>query len=771
MVGNALFWLLVVELLGLLAFPVAFRLCGYFQDRGYGLSKALGLLLLTYPLWVLGSMGLPMTRPAAILLLAVLAGLSCALAWRQRSDMLDFLRREWRLVLALEVVFLLVFSGWALFRSFDPGINHTEQLMDLGLLSAAAQAATFPPQDVWLLGHTVNYYYFGYLMVGTLAEVTGIATSVAYNLGMALVPALAAVGLLGLAVTLVMRLGASRETALLCGLGGVVLLGLMSNLEGVLEFARVRGLGSPAFWEGLDIKGLETAVAQTSWYPEEGWWWWRATRVIDTVEGGASLDYTIQEFPLFSFVLGDLHPHMMSIPFLLLTMALGLQLLATPGHPSREWFRDQWGLLLVFGLALGALGAINAWDLPTFMALAMAVVGVKAYRDWRSAGGWQAAGGAGALALLLVVVAVLAYLPYYRGLAGSLHGILPVEGPTTQPHHFLIVWGVFLVALAPFVVFQIACRPRDPSPRLLAASVGLAVAPFLAWVVAVAATDTEASVIPRLLHLLPGIAVTGALVCRCLTLAREGAESSRIFALGLLIFAAFLLTGPELFRVTDLFGNRMNTVFKLSYQAWVVLAAASSVGLYYGAGLLAHRGWRQCAGWVWAGMLALAVLGGVYYAGGALTDKANAFRGPQTLDGLAFVVETRPGEYEAIRWLRSEATQDDGLLEAVGPDYSDHGRISAATGVPTVLGWAGHERQWRGGSTALEGREEAVQRIYQGDPRAAELLAQFDVTYVVVGPRERERYDPVDLSPLGDVLEQAFAAGDVTVYRVKDYDG
>ena len=542
-------------------------------------------------------------------------------------------------------------------------------------------------------------------------------------------------------------------------------------MEGVLEFARVRGLGSSAFWEGLDIKGLETAVAQTSWYPQEGWWWWRASRVIDTVENGASLDYTIQEFPLFSFMLGDLHPHMMSMPFLLLTLALGLQLLATPGHLSRAWFRDRWDLLLVTGLALGALGAINAWDLPTFMALAMALVGVKAYRDWRSAGGRRAAAGGGVLALALVGVVVVAYLPYYRGLAGSLHGILPVEGPTTQPHHFLIVWGVFLVALAPFIVLQVASRSRDRSPRLLAASVGLAAAPFVAWVVAVAALDSEAAVIPRFFHVLPGIAVTAALVHRSLTLAREGAESSLLFALGLLVFAALLLTGPELFRVADLFGNRMNTVFKLSYQAWVVLAAASSVGLYYGAGLLAHRGWRQWAGRVWACMLALAALGGVYYAGGALTDKANAFRGPQTLDGLAFLAEARPGEYEAIRWLATEASQDDGVLEAVGPDYSDHGRISAATGVPTVLGWAGHERQWRGGSTALEGREEAVERIYRGDPRAMDLLAQFNITYVVVGPRERARYDPVDLSPLGDVLEHAFASGDVTIYRVKDRDG
>ena len=556
-------------------------------------------------------------------------------------------------------------------------------------------------------GHTVNYYYFGYLMLATLAEVTGIATSVAYNLGMALVPALAAVGLLGLAVTLVMRCGASRGAALLCGLAGVGLLGLVGNLEGVLELARVRGLGrhqGPG-----DRRRTDLLVSAGGLVVVAG------TRVI--VESGVSLDYTIQEFPLFSFMLGDLHPHMMSIPFLLLTLGLGLQLLATPGHPSRAWFREYWGLLLVTGLALGALGAINAWDLPTFMALATALVGVKAYRDWRSAGGWQAAGGAGALALLLGAVATVAYVPYYRGLAGSLHGILPVEGPTTQPHHFLIVWGVFLVALAPFFVLQVVYRPRNPSPRLLAASVGLAVAPFVAWVGAVAATDSQADIIPRLFHMLPAMAVTGALVHRCLTLAREGAEASVLFALGLLIYAAFLLTGPELFRVADLFGNRMNTVFKLSYQAWVVLAVVSSVALYYGAGLLAHGGWRQRAGRVWMGVLALAVLGGVYYAGGALLDKANAFRGPQTLDGLAFLAEARPGEYEAIRWLAAEASPDDGVLEAVGPDYSDHGRIAAATGVPTVLGWAGHERQWRGGSTAFEGREQAVERIYRETQR------------------------------------------------------
>ena len=251
----------------------------------------------------------------------------------------------------------------------------------------------------------------------------------------------------------------------------------------------------------------------------------------------------------------------------------------------------------------------------------------------------------------------------------------------------------------------------------------------------------------------------------------EGADASLLFALGLLVFAALLLTGPELFRVADLFGNRMNTVFKLSYQAWVVLAVASSVGLYYGAGLLARRDWRQWAGWAWAGVLALAALSGVYYAGGALTDKANAFRGPQTLDGLAFLAEHRPGEYEAIRWLTAEASQDDGVLEAVGPDYSDHGRFAAATGVPTVLGWAGHERQWRGSSAAFEGRGEAVERIYRGDPQSAELLAQYGVTYVVVGPRERERYAPVDLSPLDGVLERAFVSGDVTIYRVKGRDG
>ena len=312
--GNALLWLLLVELLGLLAFPVAFRLCGYLQDRGYGLSKALGLLLLTYPLWVLGSVGLPMTRPAALLLLAALAALSFALAWRQRADVLAFLRREWRLLLALEAVFLLVFSGWALFRSFDAGINHTEQLMDLGLLSAAATATTFPPQDVWLLGHTVNYYYFGYLDGRDAGrESRGLRRPVAYNLGMALVPGS----------------GRGRHP----GAGGDP-GHAMRRVPGHRPALRAWGRRPPrascrtsrASWSSPASEAWApppSGRASTSrgWRPPS-----RRPHGTPRRAGGggglpgsstpwraaSSLDYTIQEFPLFSFILGDLHPHMMS---------------------------------------------------------------------------------------------------------------------------------------------------------------------------------------------------------------------------------------------------------------------------------------------------------------------------------------------------------------------------------------------------------------------------------------------------------------------------
>ena len=155
------------------------------------------------------------------------------------------------------------------------------------------------------------------------------------------------------------------------GVAAAMFLGLVSNLEGVLEFMRANGIGSHAFWDWMRIDGLDGDLPDPvqSWMPGEFWWWFRATRVINTFDAGQSLDYTIQEFPSFSYVLGDLHPHVMSIPFAILFMGFAWNFFRSPMHVWRE--RNLWNYisLLAIAMALGGLAFTNMWDLPTYAAL------------------------------------------------------------------------------------------------------------------------------------------------------------------------------------------------------------------------------------------------------------------------------------------------------------------------------------------------------------------------------------------------------------------
>ena len=256
------------------------------------------------------------------------------------------------------------------------------------------------------------------------------------------------------------------------------------------------------------------------------------------------------------------------------------------------------------------------------------------------------------------------------------------------------------------------------------------------------------------------------------------------FPLLLLAVAFYLLVGAELFYLVDLFGNRMNTVFKVYYQAWLLLAIVGAYGLYYWQsrrpdGHLSApmgSGWRRVSLWAvhcaWSGAVAALLVASLYYPVGAALDRTGILsRGhtvqDNTLDGLAFLRGSEPGEYAAIVWLRSKAPWGR-IAEAVGDDYSDHGRISASTGLPTILGWKGHELQWRGGSTAFAGRDEDVARIYQSQDVQVvrRLLEKYDVRYVYVGRRERARYGSDQ--KFGDFMRIAFAQDDVVIYERLD---
>ncbi|MXZ91641.1 MAG: hypothetical protein F4W95_09430 [Chloroflexi bacterium] len=820
--SDVLAWLIALWALSLVGFPMASAVCGLgrLSDRGWAVSRALALLLLAWITWIGGTLGVIPNSPAGIAaVLIVLAVISAWLAWQQRREMKDFLRRRWCVVAVTELLFLAVFVFWALVISEAPAINHTEKPMDFGILNAIVNATGFPPEDQWLSGHGIAYYYGGHYVAAMLTTLTGVTSGVAYNLAMATVPAMLAAGVLGLVYNLLRLAGARVTPALLMGVLAALGITLLGNLSGVLELAYVRGLGGDWFWQWIGVKGLEPPAGGSGWLPDGFWWWWRGTRVIDMLaEGGASLDYTITEFPFFSFLLGDLHAHVTALPFLVLALTLALTLLISPEPPGLEWLKNKPHEAGALALTLGGLAFINAWDFPVYLC----IIGAAAVARWfarenrppaitllgappEQMGTMTETRPALArsiyrgviLVVSLAAAGVVLYLPFYMSFDSQTSGILPVTGPATRPALFLIAIGVpaffacSLVARSALELDWPTGRRRDIG--VLAASVGIA--PLMLWLIA---TGIRVSVSPDGVTLADGLVATrialalpllglGGLAIYCaLTMAQERRPRRwTVFALVLAAAGFFLLGGAELFHIADQFGNRMNTVFKFYYQAWLLLGISGAVGVYYIVAIKLRRQWvdewivlQATLRWSWTAVAVVLLLASMYYPAAAVierTEWTTAGEGwhDNTLYGLEHLRRSSPDVYEAIQWLNESAAAGR-ISEAVGDDYDTYGGISAATGRATILSWEGHERQWRGHdvNSTLARRHADVEAIYTANngQLSSALLREYGVRWVIVGPREKTAYgDDVAqrMVKWADEgwLSPAFTSSEVVIYE------
>ena len=794
-------WLLLVYLMGLLGFPLSFLLFGRLADRGYAYSKPLALLLAAYILWVLGLTGSVLNVPQTVAGILV-AGIVFFgwLYYRRWPELEAFLRAQWRYILIVEGLFLFSFLAWLYIVSEVPGINHTEKPMDFAFLTSILQSATFPPSDPWLSGHSISYYYFGHFIMALPMKLAGITSNVGYNLALATLPALVVVAALGLTYNLVRHTGGSFRSGILAGLLASLLIAVMGNLEGLLEFIQVRGWGGDGFWQWAGIKDLNGTTG-AGLFPDTNWWWWRATRVIDTVRDGVSLDYTITEFPFFSFLLGDLHSHVLALPFVLLTLALALNLYRSTEPIGIRWIlRHPWQSLAM-SLCFGALAFINSWDFPVYAAILAAVTLSRAWGDQCAlqpvdtiqavapqsiAAGIAALRRAFAHSVLFLApilsVSVFLFLPFYVDLTSQVSGILPYLGPSTRPLHFALVIGLPALLGITFLWLQTRrmLRPLPFHAPVIVMIVIVGAAPLILWLI-LACTwgvltqgleDLPSMLAIRTVTVLPVLAVAGfAGYLAFHRLTNEG-NNTAAFPLLLLAGAFYLLAGAELFHLADFFGNRMNTVFKVYYQAWLLLGIVGAYGIYCWLAEVKTLNWnRILVRTAWTGVLAVLLCAALYYPAGAILDRTGLFREghsfqDNTLDGLAYIQGQSRGEYAAIAWLRDEAAPGN-LVEAVGGDYSEYGRISAATGRPAVLGWKGHEHQWRGTTQIFNGREEDIAQIYQSTNSTVvrQLLDRYDVRYVYLGHRERAKYGIDRLPAAEGSLETAFSRDDVIVYQ------
>jgi YYY domain-containing protein len=841
--ADAIIWYLASTALGWLAFPIAYRLLPALKDRGYAISRALGWLLWGYLFWLLASLGVLPNQPGGLLFGSLLLGGLCLWALRgiHPQELRLWLRSQRSMIFTAEVLFLVAFALYAWVRAANPEAIGTEKPMELAFINAILRSPTFPPHDPWLSGYAISYYHFGYILVAMLAKLAGTSGAVAFNLGIVLVFALSASGVYGLVFNL---LNAGRKPApgaaspdtpprfTLASLFGPLFLLLVSNLEGFLHVLHTRGLFwrqdqigqlSSAFWSWLGILDLNLPPAQPfSWMPTRFWWWWRASRVVQDYDLAGGWREIIDEFPFFSFLLADLHPHVLAMPFALLviTLALGLFLDAGKDRPVWPSFNTNWrfaptlrlqpAFFLLTAIALGGLAFLNTWDFPLYVALLAA-----AYALGRSANAGEALKTAFKdfiwLSLALVLCGGLLYLPFYLGFSSQAGGVLPnMINPTRGAH----LWVMFAPLLLPIFAFLLFAARSSGNRRsfwnafkltisfilflwLLALALGVAITflpeyanLYLGFVAAADRVDLLVGALARrftasggwitllgLLTLAIGL-LWSALTPRPAAAPHATAEARRlslpnIFAVLLALFGALLVLGPEFFYLRDLFGWRMNTIFKFYFQAWLVWSVAAA---YASIVLLASlRGlWKAAFGLG----LALLLTASLVYPLLSLWSKTNGFQPAEwTLDSTAYFARSSPDEMSAIRWL--QAAPPGVIAEAVPPgggSYTEYARAATLSGQPSVLGWVGHENQWRGdtASSAIGSRQSDLQRLYcsRDWEEARAILEQYNIRYVFVGGLERLTYKPDENAcPLGlqedkfqRRLEPAFEAGPVTIY-------
>jgi YYY domain-containing protein len=741
---QALGFFALVEAVGLVAVPLAGLAFGRLPGAGLGFAKPLGLLLVTWLVWMAASVGLAPYSTATVLVAAGLLAVAGALVaarqralaarlaerpmaggwWaRRRADWLaaralpaaDPARR--RLWLGAEAVFAVAFAGMALLVAFSPDVWGTEKPMDMAFVAAANASSSFPPHDPWMAGEDLNYYYLGHLTMAMVIRVVGAAPDEGYNLAVALLAALSAAAVFTLAGTLWAaarpRLPGVRGGPVAVGLVAVLVCLVLGNLAGVREW-------------------LDAAD------PPADYDWFAPSRVVPG---------TINEFPSFSFLLGDLHAHVLALPFTAVALAFALQVVLVGPRGDAVWRGV--AEALAAGLALGALYAVNSWSYPVAAGLLVLAIAI-----WLGDGASAGRRPYAVVWLALVVVAsVVLMLPFWLAFDPAADGVALVEDRrsfTRFAGDQALLYGTLAWPVAAAFAGRVLATRRP-----LRTVVWGAVAAIFAGSLLAPADLTGVA------------ALTAALAVALGAMLTPGLLAPERFLWLLVAGGLLCLLVPELVYVRDAFENgslsRMNTVFKLGYQAWLLLGIAAGCALAWASAWLPRAAWSA-----WAAVTAVVLLLGAVYPYAGTWARKEGFSNRPTLDGLAWLRAGAPGDPAAIAWLRANTPGAAVVLEAVGEDYSafGHARISTFSGRPTVLGWPGHELQW---AHDPGGREADVRTLYTTTDLAAarEIIARYGVRYVVAGPIERTTYGDAGLAKWDTLGVRVFERAGTAIWRLQ----
>jgi YYY domain-containing protein len=813
---SAVLWYLVVSLLGLVMYPFVRLALRGLPDKGYPFARLTGMMALAYLVWLAGSFKIPFSRTtisiAALLILLVNAYLFLI----QKDEILEELRTKKKYFITVEIIILAFFLLFLAIRLGNPDLWHPskggEKPMDFSYLNAVIKSTTFPPYDPWFAGGYINYYYYGFVVVGVMIKWLGIVPAIAYNIFLPTWFSFTAIGAFSVIWNLVdgsaladhitgtiQGIGDSISEALpesnlyggLAGAIGILILGNLGTVrmiwQGIMRLNPGVNIDTATIFQKIPwtISGIIRLIGGARLPYGPGDWYWIPSRAIP--------GEPITEFPFFTFLYADPHAHMFALPMTVLGLGWAISILKGCWNWGLEQGRYK-GLHFIAsfamaGMVIGALRPTNTWDLPTYLAIGAVAVLYTAVRyaprpahPWGDLPNWVKPLGIALLSAgLLALLSFGLYQPFADWYGQAYNSIDPWTGSHTPFWSYMTHWGLFLFVIFTWLFWETidwmaktplshAKRLQPYQPLIYGGLAGLLVAVAgltylkveIAWVA------------------LPMAAWAAVLILR------PNQPDTKRMVLFMVGTGLVLTLAVELIVLRGDIG-RMNTVFKFYLQAWTLLslsAAAAVVWLIPEVERIWRPGWRM--GWQIA--LALMVFGAALFPVTATTDKIRdrmSDAAPHTLDGMKYMAYSQYSDsnhdmnlvqdYKAILWMQQNIKGSPVIVEANTPEYRWGTRYTIYTGLPGVVGWNWHQRQQRAlGNEAdqVVNRVDSVGSFYNTTIRSdvADFLKKYAVRYIVVGQLEKAVYDPVGIAKFdswnGDLWEQVYHQGDTTIYQV-----
>jgi YYY domain-containing protein len=846
-------WWAVTLIIALAVWPIVYQCLKRLPDRGFAFARMFGLIGVGYFFWLGCWLHLwPNIPGAAWLCTALLFGAGLLLANRRGEKPWHWLREHWKEALFTEGLFLVLFAVWTWVRANNPQGDWAEKPMEIAFINSIMRSPYFPPNDPWLSGYAISYYHFGYIMTGMLAKVAALTGNVAFNLAVAASFAMAGVGSWGILRNLLMLRARAKKEAepekpdggpdtpwrkaassgapryLVIALLAPFCLLLLGNLEGFLDILYYHGVGwgdgQGYFWKWLDLNDrLQPPLVQTDLVPKSYLWWWQASRVIndrdlsnDPTQLGSHRE-VIDEFPAFTYVMGDLHPHVLAFPFLMAVLAIVLEVLLRGSEGWPEARVERWLFLIFVAISIGSLVFLNTWDVLIFgMAAVAGWVGWKVSRKELTFGkfsGLKAYIARWAVTGFLVIAFVI---PFLIGFSSQAGGILPNVLYPTKGNQFFIMFGTLLVPLTVWILLELFEKRGTLDWKRAMGIVGVGLAALvagsliLAFVIAMnqdvlkqldavlgglsamqamsiefvkRIADPLATLIPVLL-IFASLAITlGWIRKRNAPLSEDPGAESPIDGIRLvdsyvwiLIFwGALLIVFPEYFYLKDGFGDRMNTVFKFYFQGWAFWSLAVAYAVVRMFQIISDKLEQNGRRWSLATVGTLISVGffalGAVYLPMAVWSKTGGFHpfGGPTLDASAYLKTNFPDDALAIAWINTNIHDLGPIAEAVGGQYSEFARISTFTGLSSVIGWPGHEGQWRGNDLLFRDRPDDVAELYRTTDwnSASEILDKYGIRYVYFGPLEANTYSKRGLDKFLAHMNVIYQTDQVIIFERK----